>query len=273
MSDMLSDKEQANFIIYNTEDGRANVALYAQDGDIWLNQNQLAELFATSKQNIGQHIANILSEKELQESSVVKHYFTTASDGKNDQVAHYILAMILAIGFRVRSKRGVQFRRWANQHLHEYMVKGFVMDDERLKNGRYFGKDYFRKLLEHMCSIRASKRQIYQQITDIFAECSTDYQSQSKISEDFYATIQNKFHYAIHGQMAAELIYDKADAKQQNMGLQTWKNTPDGRILKSDSIMAKNYLSIDKIKQLERTISAFFDYIERIIENRNTFTM
>lgn len=153
------------------------------------------------------------------------------------------------------------------------MVKGFVMDDERLKNGRYFGKDYFRKLLEHMCSIRASKRQIYQQITDIFAECSTDYQSQSKISEDFYATIQNKFHYAIHGQTAAELIYDKADAKQQNMGLQTWKNTPDGRILKSDSIMAKNYLSIDEIKQLERTISAFFDYIERIIENRNTFTM
>ncbi len=216
---------------------------------------------------------NIFSSGELDESSVVSILETTATDGKNYQVKYYNLDAIISVGYRVNSIEATQFRIWATQTLKEYLLKGFVMDDERLKQGEQFGKDYFRELLERVRSIRASERRIYQQITDIFAECSIDYNPQSSTTKIFYATVQNKFHYAIHGQTAAELVYNKADASKEFMGLQTWKNAPDGRILKSDSVVAKNYLSVDEIKRLERTISAFFDYIERIIETRNTFTM
>ncbi|PID63570.1 MAG: cell filamentation protein Fic [Gammaproteobacteria bacterium] len=222
---------------------------------------------------MSKHLKNIFSSGELDESSVVSILETTATDGKNYQVKYYNLDAIISVGYRVNSIEATQFRIWATQTLKEYLLKGFVMDDERLKQGEQFGKDYFRELLERVRSIRASERRIYQQITDIFAECSIDYNPQSSTTKIFYATVQNKFHYAIHGQTAAELVYNKADASKEFMGLQTWKNAPDGRILKSDSVVAKNYLSVDEIKRLERTISAFFDYIERIIETRNTFTM
>ncbi len=212
----------------------------------------------------------------MDKSATISILETVRQEGNRQvkrQVEYYNLDAIISVGYRVNSIEATQFRIWATQTLKEYLLKGFVMDDERLKQGEQFGKDYFRELLERVRSIRASERRIYQQITDIFAECSIDYNPQSSTTKIFYATVQNKFHYAIHGQTAAELVYDKADASKEFMGLQTWKNAPDGRILKSDSVVAKNYLSVEEIKRLERAISAFFDYIERIIETRNTFTM
>jgi hypothetical protein len=210
------DNEQ-NLIIYYTEDGKASVALYAKDGDVWMNQNQLAELFDTSKQNISQHINNILDENELQENSVVKNYLTTAADGKNYDVTFYSLSMILAIGFRVRSKRGTQFRIWANQNLREYMIKGFVMDDERLKNpdGR---PDYFDELLERIRDIRASEKRFYQKVRDLFA-LSTDYDASDKATQMFFAETQNKLLFAVTGKTAAEIIVSRADASQPNMAI------------------------------------------------------
>jgi hypothetical protein len=212
-----------NIIIYNTLDGKASVALYAKDGMVWMNQNQLAELFDTSKQNIGQHIANILKECELQEYSVVKNYFTTAVDGKEYNVTFYSLEMILAIGFRVRSKRGTQFRIWANQNLKEYMIKGFVIDDERLKNpdGR---PDYFDELLERIRDIRASEKRFYQKVRDLFA-LSSDYDATDKATQMFFAETQNKLLYAVTGKTAAEIIISRADATKENMALTTWKGT------------------------------------------------
>jgi hypothetical protein len=186
---------------------------------------------------------------------------------------HYNLDAIISVGYRVNSSRATQFRIWATETLKEYMIKGFVLDDERLKNGRHFGKDYFDELLERVRSIRASERRIYLKITDIFQECSIDYNPKSPVTREFFATVQNKFHYAIHGHTAAEVIYNKADRTKSNMGLSTWKNSPKGRVLQSDVIVAKNYLKEKEIKKLERTVSGFFDYIENIIENRNTFTM
>jgi hypothetical protein len=222
---------------------------------------------------ISKHLKNIFDNGELVENSVVSILETTAEDGKNYQVMYFNLDAIISVGYRVNSAQATRFRIWATNTLKEYIIKGFIMDDERLKNGRYFGKDYFRELLERVRSIRASERRIYQQITDIFAECSIDYDPKSDITNMFYATVQNKFHFAINGQTAAEIIYKNADAGKEFMGLNTWKNAPQGRILKSDTTVAKNYLSEQEIKSLERTIGAFFDYIERIIENRNTFTM
>ena len=268
------EEKRNNIIIYNTEDGKARVTLYAVDGMVWMNQKQMAELFDTSVPNVNMHIANILKDGELDENSVIKDYLITAADGKQYNTKFYSLDMILAIGFRVRSKRGTQFRMWANRNLKEFMVKGFVMDDERLKQGTaVFGKDYFRELLERVRSIRASERRIWQQITDIYAECSTDYDKNSTTTRDFYAMIQNRFHYAITGQTAAEIVYTKADHTKEHMGLTTWKNAPDGRILKSDVSIAKNYLQEKEIRQLERAVTGFFDYIEDLIERENTFNM
>ncbi len=273
MNQLTTNPSHNNFLFYTTPNGTVKVEVALQNETVWLTQKAIAELFAVQPPAISKHLKNIFASGELDENSVVSILETTATDGKNYQVKYYNLDAIISVGYRVNSIEATQFRIWATQTLKEYLLKGFVMDDERLKQGKQFGKDYFRELLERVRSIRASERRIYQQITDIFAECSIDYNPQSSTTKNFYATVQNKFHYAIHGQTAAELVYSKADASKEFMGLQTWKNAPDGRILKSDSVVAKNYLSVEEIKRLERAISAFFDYIERIIENRNTFTM
>lgn len=251
---------------------KLNGLIYCES--LWLTQLAIAELFDTSKQNVGQHIKNVLNDAELQENSVVKKFFTTAADGKNYETSYYNLDMIISVGYRVNSKKATQFRIWATKVLHEFVQKGFVLDDERLKlAGKPFGVDYFRELLERVRSIRASERRVYQQITDIFAECSVDYDPSSEIAHNFYANIQNKFHYAIHGSTAAELIKERASLDAPNMGLTTWKNSPDGRILKSDVTVAKNYLTAEELKSLERAVSMFFDYIEHQIEGQNAFNM
>ena len=251
---------------------KLNGLIYCES--LWLTQSAIAELFDTSKQNVGQHIKNVLNDAELQENSVVKKFFTTAADGKNYETSYYNLDMIISVGYRVNSKKATQFRIWATKVLHEFVQKGFVLDDERLKlAGKPFGVDYFRELLERVRSIRASERRVYQQITDIFAECSVDYDPSSEIAHNFYANIQNKFHYAIHGLTAAELIKERASLDAPNMGLTTWKNSPDGRILKSDVTVAKNYLTAEELKSLERAVSMFFDYIEHQIEGQNAFNM
>ena len=260
--------EQNNIIIYNTEDGKAKVVLYAQDGNIWMNQNQMAELFDTSKQNIGQHIANILSDNELCENSVVKNYFTTASDGKNYNVTFYSLDMILAIGFRVRSKRGTQFRIWANRNLKEYMVKGFVVDDERLKNpdGR---PDYFDELLERIRDIRASEKRFYQKIRDLMS-LSSDYDKNDKATQMFFAETQNKFLYAVTHKTAAEIIVSRADASQPNMALTSWKGSV---VRKHDIYIAKNYLKNDEIDILNRLTVLFLDSAELRVKERRDLTL
>jgi hypothetical protein len=261
-------KSEQNIIIYNTADGKAKVALYAKDGNIWMNQSQLAELFATSKQNIGQHISNILKEGELDQNSVVKNYFTTADDGKEYKVTFYCLDMILAIGFRVRSKRGTQFRIWANKNLKEYMVKGFVMDDERLKNpdGR---PDYFDELLERIRDIRASEKRFYQKIRDLFA-LSSDYDKTDKATQMFFAETQNKLHYAVTGKTGAEIIAERADASQPNMNLTAWKGSI---VRKQDIFIAKNYLTEDEIDTLNRLVVVFLESAELRAKNRMDVTM
>ena len=262
------DNNQQNIIIYKTADGRASVALYAKDGNIWMNQNQLAELFATSKQNIGQHISNILEDGELEDNSVVKNYFTTADDGKQYNVTFYSLDMILAIGFRVRSKRGTQFRIWANKNLKEYMVKGFVMDNERLKNpdGR---PDYFDELLEQIRDIRASEKRFYQKIKDLFA-LSSDYDSDDKSTQMFFAETQNKLHFAVTGKTAAELIVARANAEKPNMNLTSWKGSI---VRKQDIYIAKNYLTHDEIDTLNRLVVIFLESAELRAKNRLDITI
>lgn len=252
-----------NLIIYNTEDGKASVALYAKDGDVWMNQNQLAELFDTSKQNISQHINNILEENELQENSVVKNYLTTAADGKNYDVTFYSLSMILAIGFRVRSKRGTQFRIWANQNLREYMIKGFVMDDERLKNldGR---PDYFDELLERIREIRASEKRFYQKVRDLLA-LSSDYDPTDKATQMFFAETQNKLLYAVTNKTAAEIVLSRASADKPNMGLTSWKGKA---VRKQDIITAKNYLNKDELDTLNRLTVIFLETAELRVKER-----
>lgn len=260
--------EEKNIIIYNTADGKASVSLYAKDGGVWMNQNQLAELFDTSKQNIGQHIANILTEGELVENSVVKNYFTTAADGKNYEVTFYSLDMILAIGFRVRSKRGTQFRIWANRNLKEYMVKGFVMDEERLKNpdGR---PDYFDELLERIRDIRASEKRFYQKVRDLFA-LSCDYDSTDKATQMFFAETQNKLLFAVTGQTAAEIIVSRANASKPNMALTSWKGSI---VRKQDIFIAKNYLSNEEIDTLNRLVVIFLESAELRVKSRMDITM
>ena len=265
--------ETTEFLLYTSPSGEIKVDVFFHNENIWLTQKRMAELFDVDRSVITKHLQNIFDSKELDEISVSAKNAHTASDGKTYQTQYYNLDAIISVGYRVNSTKATQFRIWATQKLREFILKGFVLDDERLKNGNYFGKDYFKELLERIRSIRASERRIYQQITDIFAECSIDYDPRSQITQDFYAIVQNKFHYAIIGQTAAEIIYNKADSKKQYMGLTTWKNAPKGRILKSDTIIAKNYLAEQEIKKLERTISSFFDYIERMIETRIVMKM
>lgn len=259
--------EEKNIIIYNTQDGKVSVSLLTKDGSVWMNQNQLAELFDTSKQNIGQHIANILTDKELDENSVVKNYFTTASDGKEYNVTFYSLEMILAIGFKVRSKRGTQFRQWANQNLTSYMIKGFVMDDERLKNpdGR---PDYFDELLARIRDIRASEKRFYQKVRDLFA-LSSDYDSSDKATQMFYAETQNKILFAITGKTAAEIIISRANPDLPNMALTSWKGSV---VRKQDIYIAKNYLSEDEIDSLNRFVTVFLETAELRAKNRQDIT-
>lgn len=264
----------SNFILYTTPEGDVKLRATIQDETIWLTQKMMAELFDVNVPAISKHLTNILEEWELSEASVVSILETTAEDGKKYKTQFYNLDAIISVGYRVNSSRATQFRIWATGILREYIVKGFAMDDERLKQGgQTFGKDYFRELLERVRSIRASERRIYLQITDIFAECSIDYDPKSEVTRAFFATVQNKFHYAITGQTAAEIIHSHADRKKEHMGLTTWKNNPTGRIIKTDVMVAKNYLSEQEIKRLERTISSFFDYIENLLENHETFSM
>lgn len=244
-----------------------------QDETVWLTQKQMAELFSVKVPAISKHLSNVFKAQELVEDAVVSILETTAPDGKTYATRFYNLDAIIAVGYRVNSKQATQFRIWATGVLREYIIKGFAMDDARLKNGEMFGKDYFRELLERVRSIRASERRIYQQITDIFAECAIDYNPHADITQSLYAMIQNKFHFAITGHTAAEIVYMKANRNQPHMGLTTWKHAPDGRVLKSDSTIAKNYLSADEIKKLERAVSGYFDYIERLIENHTRLTM
>lgn len=268
MSDLVP---QNSFILYTTTQGEVKLNVLLQGETIWLTQEQMSQLFDRERSVITKHIGNVFSEGELEEKSNVQILHISGSD---KPVKFYNLDVIISVGYRVKSQRGTQFRIWATQTLKEYIIKGFILDDDRLKQSEtVFGKDYFKELLERVRSIRANERRIYQQITDIFAECSIDYDPQSEITKNFYAMVQNKFHFAITGQTAAEIIYKNANAAKQNMGLTTWKNAPAGRILKSDTSIAKNYLQEKEIKQLERTITSYFDYIENLIERENTFTM
>ena len=263
------------FLIYRSAEEDVSINAVVKDESIWLTQQGMAELFGVQKPAISKHLKNIFEEGELDEKVVVSKMETTTHHGALDdktqtrETNFYNLDAIISVGYRVNSRRATQFRIWATGILKEYMTKGFVLDDERLKQG----KDAFRELLERVRSIRASERRIWQQVTDIFAECSIDYDRNAPVTRDFYAMVQNKFHYAITGQTAAEIVYSKADHTKEHMGLTTWKYAPEGRVLKSDVSIAKNYLSEKQIRQLERTVSGYFDYIEDLIERENTFTM
>ena len=272
--------KQLEMVLYRTEDDNVTVSALIKDETIWLTQKAMAELFGIDKSGISRHLAKIFETGELDEEVVVAKIATTTQHGamqdKTQTIPtnYYNLDAIISVGYRVNSIQATRFRIWATGILKEYMIKGFAMDDERLKQGKTaFGKDYFRELLERVRSIRASERRIWQQITDIFAECSIDYNRDSDTAYHFYATIQNKFHYAITGKTAAEIVYNQADHTKENMGLTTWKNAPDGRILKSDTPIAKNYLDEKQIRQLERAVTGYFDYIEDLIERENVFTM
>lgn len=267
-------------VLYHTADGDVSVEAYIIDESIWVTQKAMADIFGVNKSGISRHLKNIFESKELDETVVVAKNATTTKHGaiegktQKSETNYYNLDAIISVGYRVNSKKATQFRIWATRILKEYMIKGFVMDDDRLKQGKaYFGKDYFKELLERVRSIRASERRIWQQVTDIFAECSIDYVKDSEVAYLFYATVQNKFHYAITKHTAAEIVYDSANHEKENMGLTTWKNAPDGRVLKSDVSIAKNYLTENQIRQLERAVSGYFDYIEDLIERENTFTM
>lgn len=277
MSDFM---KQMQMVLYHSDDGDVTVNVYIKDEDLWITQKAMAELFGIDKSGISRHLKNIFATGELDETVVVAIFATTtqhgAMEGKTQvsETRYYNLDAIISVGYRVNSKKATQFRIWATRVLKEYMKKGFVLDDERLKQGQTaFGKDYFKELLERVRSIRASERRIWQQITDIFAECSIDYTKDSETAYHFFATIQNKFHYAITNHTAAEIVYQSADHQKEHMGLTTWKNAPERRILKSDVSIAKNYLEEKQIRQLERAVTGYFDYIEDLIERENVFTM
>lgn len=262
---------EIQFLLYNLPEDDGKVQVVIKDDTIWCTQKAMSQLFGVDTSGISRHLSNIFDSGELDEKSSLQKMQIANSD---KPVAFYSLDAIIAVGYRVSSLRATRFRQWATKVLNEYIRKGFVLDDDRLKQGiAVFGKDYFRELLERVRSIRASERRIWQQITDIYAECSTDYDRNSPTTREFYAMVQNRFHYAITGQTAAEIIYTKADHAKEHMGLTTWKNSPDGRILKSDVSVAKNYLTEKEIRQLERAVSGYFDYIEDLIERENTFNM
>lgn len=265
------------FLVYRSANQDVSVSAIIKDETVWLTQKGMAELFDVNVPAVSKHLQNIYEEGELNRDATVSKMEIVQTEGARTvkrNVDLYNLDSIISVGYRVSSARATHFRIWATGVLKEYMTKGFALDDERLKQGKTaFGKDYFRELLERVRSIRASERRIWQQITDIFAECSIDYDKNAQVTQDFYAMVQNKFHYAITGQTAAEIVYSRADSNQENMGLTTWKHAPEGRILKSDVMVAKNYLNEKQIRQLERTVAGYFDYIEDLIERENTFTM
>ena len=269
----LENAITGNVIVYQAENESVSTNVLFKDETFWMTQKDMAKLFDVNVPAISKHLKNIFESGELVISAVISKMETTAEDGKIYQTNFYNLDAIIAVGYRVNSKKATQFRIWATGVLREYIIKGFALDDVMLKNGRSFGQDYFKELLRRVRSIRASERRIYQQVTDIFAACAIDYDAQSPITREFFGTIQNKFHYAITGQTAAEIIHSHADATKDHMGLTTWESGSEGRIYKKDVIVAKNYLSVEEIEQLERMVSSFFDYIERIIERRETFTM
>lgn len=269
---------ELQFLLYNMPDADGKVQVVIKGETLWCTQKAMAQLFGVGVPAISKHLKNIFTERELNPDTTISKMETVVNRGIRGEVQEFIdfysLDAIIAVGYRVSSLKATRFRQWATKILNEYIKKGFAMDDERLKQGTaLFGKDYFRELLERVRSIRASERRIWQQITDIYAECSTDYDKNSPTTHDFYAMIQNRFHYAITGQTAAEIIYSKADHTKDHMGLTTWKNAPDGRVLKSDVSIAKNYLQEKEIRQLERAVTGFFDYIEDLIERENTFNM
>ena len=268
---------EIQFVLYNIDQEDIKVKVAVRDETIWVTQRGMAELFDCSADNISLHLKNIYQDGELQESATTENFSVVQMEGTRQvarNIRFYNLDAVISVGYRVNSRRATQFRIWATKVLKEFIKKGFVLDDDRLKQGEtVFGNDYFRELLERVRSIRASERRIWQQITDIFAECSIDYDKNSTITQEFYATVQNKFHYAITGQTAAEIVYSKADSTKENMGLTTWKHSPNGRILKSDVTIAKNYLDEKQIRKLERTVSGFFDYVEDLIEEEHAFTM
>ena len=269
--------QEMMFLLYHIEDEEVSVNVIVQDETIWLTQKAMGELFQVESHTINYHLREIYKINELSEVATTRKFRVVQQEGKRKverELRYYNLDAIISVGYRVNSRRATHFRIWATGVLKEYMTKGFALDDERLKQGKTaFGKDYFRELLERVRSIRASERRIWQQVTDIFAECSIDYDKDAEITHAFYAMVQNKFHYAITGQTAAEIVYSHADRNKENMGLVTWKNAPDGRILKSDVSIAKNYLDEEQIRRLERTVSGYFDYVEDLIERENTFTM
>ena len=271
------DGKEAMFLMYRAADEDVSVNALIKDESIWLSQKGMAELFDVQAPAINKHLSNIYAEGELMPDATISKMEIVQQEGSRQvkrNIDYYNLDAIISVGYRVNSRRATAFRIWATKILKEYMIKGFAMDDERLKQGQtVFGKDYFRELLERVRSIRASERRIWQQVTDIYAECSIDYDREAPTTHEFYAMVQNKFHYAITGKTATEIIFDSADHSKENMGLTTWKNNPDARILKADTEIAKNYLDEKQIRQLERTVSGYFDYIEDLIERENTFTM
>lgn len=266
-----------DLIIYQSQcNENISVEVLYDSEDFWLTQKSMSKLFDVEVNTINYHLKEIFETHELEENRTIRKIRTVQKEGNREvsrELTFYSVDAIIAVGYRVNSKQATDFRIWATNTLKEYIKKGFVLNDELLKNGPKFGKDYFKELLERIRSIRTSERRIWQQITDIFAECSIDYDKDSEITQKFYATVQNKFHYAIAGNTAAEIIYKNADHAKENMGLTTWKNSPDGRILKSDVMIAKSYLDERQIKRLERTVSGYFDYIEDLVERENTFTM
>lgn len=265
---------EIQFILYNLPEEDGKVQVIIKDETLWCTQKAMAQLFGVDRTVVSKHLKNIFDSSELQQDSVCAKFAHAAEDGKIYNTQFYNLDAVISVGYRVNSLQATRFRQWATKILNEYIKKGFVLDDDRLKQGEtVFGQDYFQELLERIRSIRASERRIWQKITDIYAECSIDYDKNSPTTHDFYAMIQNRFHYAITGQTAAEIVYHNADHNKEHMGLTTWKNSPNGRILKSDVTIAKNYQQEKEIKELELAVSAFFDYIENLIRRRNTFNM
>lgn len=261
MNHILSNK--SDFLLYTSSDGEVRVDVFINDETVWLTQKAMQELFGRAKSTISEHISHVFEERELDENTVVRKFRTTADDGKDYETTYYNLDVIISVGYRVKSPRGTQFRIWATKTLKEYIIKGFVLDDKRLKQqGHVFGKDYFEELLERIREIRASERRFYQKITDIYAQCSMDYDAQSDVTLSFYKTVQNKLHWAITGSTAAEIIHQRASSKEPNMGLSTWKNSPDGKILKSDISIAKNYLEEKEIKELNRLVELYLNFAE-----------
>ena len=262
-----------DILLYSTANGTVKVEVLYEDETFWLSQKRMAELYGTTRENVTLHLKNIFSEGELDENSVCKKFLHTAADGKNYNTQFYNLDAVIAVGYRVNSLQATRFRIWATKTLKEFIIKGFVLDDERLKQGKRFGKDYFTELLERIREIRASERRFYQKLTDIYAECSLDYDPKAEITQTFYKTVQNKLEWAITGKTAAELIAERANAGKPNMGLMTWKKAPDGKIVKTDVVVAKNYLIEKEIKELNRVVTMYLDYAENQAERQKAMYM